>query len=266
VEARAALARRAVFVLTPLVAALVAIGIWQFVVAATGVSADILPSPGRVLNMAWRYRDDLWLNTVPTLEETLLGLAVTISAAALFATVTDFSVWARRIIYPLLVASQTIPIMIIAPLMVIWFGFGLFPKLLVIVLVSFFPITVALMDGFNSTEPEAANLLRSMGANRVQEFLKVRVPTALPYFFTGLRISVAWSVVAAIFSEYVGAEQGLGIYMQIQKNDFRTDLVLAAVLVTSLASVALFALTYIVQIVTIPWYSKSKRGQGASRP
>jgi ABC-type nitrate/sulfonate/bicarbonate transport system permease component len=159
----------------------------------------------------------------------------------------------------MLVVSQTVPIMVIAPLMVIWFGFGLFSKIVVIVVVTFFAITVALSDGLDATEPEATSLLRSMGASRWQQFAMVRLPGALPSFFTGLRISVTWSVTAAIFGEYVGAEKGLGIFMQISKNDFRTDLVLAAVVVSSLVSLLLFAACHVLQRVSIPWYMLMQR-------
>jgi len=162
---------------------------------------------------------------------------------------------------PLLVASQTIPIIAIAPLMIIWFGFGLMPKIMVIALVTFFPVTVGLIDGFNLTDRDAANLLRSMGANRWKQFVYVRLPSALPSFFTALRIGIAYAVTGAIFAEYIGAREGLGIYMATMKNSFRTDLVLAAVAVTAFLSVGLFLLTYAAERLVIPWHSKERRNR-----
>ena len=156
--------------------------------------------------------------------------------SAVLASIIDLSKIARRVIYPLLVGSQSIPVLVIAPLFVIWFGFGLLPKILVIILVAFFPTTVGLLEGFNSTEPEASNLIRSMGGGRFKEFVRLRVPTALPFFFTGLRVAVSFAVLAAIFGEWVGATTGLGIYMELEKNALRTDLVFAAVLVTAALS------------------------------
>ena len=232
--------------------------VWQMAVSITKVSPTVLPSPIRVITMGWANRSELWQNALPTLEETLIGIGATVVAASAVAIACDFSSFLRRAIYPALVASQTIPIIVIAPLMVIWFGFGLLPKILVIILINFFAITVALTAGFDATEPEAADLLRSMGATRWQQFVKVRLPTALPYFFTGLRISITWSVTAAIFGEWVGALNGLGIYMQLAKNNFRTDLVLAAVLVTAAMSLALFAAVHLLQRLCIPWYFKLK--------
>ena len=146
----------------------------------------------------------------------------------------------RRAVEPLLVTSQTIPIVAIAPLFVIWFGFGLLPKVLIVVLVTFFPVTIALLDGFGRVEPEAMDLMRSMGATARQTFRKLRWPAALPSLFTGLRISVVYAVIGAIFGEYVGATEGLGIWMKLSQNSFRTDLVFAAILLTAVVSVALY--------------------------
>ena len=130
---------------------------------------------------------------------------------------------------------------------------------IVIALVTFFPVTVGLIDGFNRTDRDAINLLRSMGANRWKQFVYVRLPSALPSFFTALRIGIAYAVTGAIFAEYVGAERGLGIYMAMMKNSFRTDLVLAAVAVTAFVSVCLFLLTYVAERAIIPWHSKERR-------
>jgi ABC-type nitrate/sulfonate/bicarbonate transport system permease component len=166
----------------------------------------------------------------------------------------DQMAWLRRSLYPMLIASQTIPVIAIAPLMIIWFGFGLLPKVLLIVLVTFFPIVVALLDGFASTEREAMDLLRTMGASRQQIFRLVRFPGALPQMFTGLRISATYAVLAAIFAEYVGAYQGLGIWMSTSKSSFRTDLVFGAIAISALISVSLFMLIGLLARVVMPWY------------
>ena len=148
----------------------------------------------------------------------------------------------RRAVAPLLVGSQTIPIIAIAPLVVVWFGFGFLPKILVVVLVTFFPVTVALLDGFASTPDDRTELMRSMGASDDQVFRKLRWPTGLPSLFTGLRIAATYAVVAAVIAEYVGATEGLGIWMQLSQRSFRTDLVFAAILLTAVLSIALVAL------------------------
>jgi ABC-type nitrate/sulfonate/bicarbonate transport system permease component len=226
---------------------------WQVAVSLTEVRPQVLPSPLRVLQQGWIYRADLWANTVPTLVETAVGFAVSLTVGWVLAIAMDFVPWLRRALIPLLVTSQTLPIVAIAPLMIIWFGFGLLPKVLVIALVTFFPVTVGLVEGFAAADRSATDLLRSMGASRLQQFRYLRLPGALPRFFTALRIGIAYAVTGAIFAEYVGATSGLGIFMSVQKNSFRTDLVLAAVVVTALLSVLLYALTYLVERAVVPW-------------
>jgi ABC-type nitrate/sulfonate/bicarbonate transport system permease component len=252
--------RRALAVLPPLLIVGLVVALWQIYSKTSGIGNDVLPAPSRVLSVTWQNRADLWANTVPTLRATLLGFALSLVVGFLLAVLVDASAHLQRALMPLLIISQTLPIVAIAPLMVIWFGFGLTPKILLVALVTFFPITVAFVEGFAASEPEAEALLRSMGASRVRVFRSVRFPTSLPFFFAGLRIAITYAVVAAIFAEYAGASEGLGIYMENAKNSFRTDLVLAAVLVTALLTLALFALTYALERIAIPWYRLSRKG------
>ncbi|MFE3411718.1 ABC transporter permease [Streptomyces mirabilis] len=237
----------------PLLVLAVLVTGWQAYVTAADVDPTVLPGPARVLSQGWANRGDLWDQTLPTLQETLLGFALSFAAAWLVAVVLDFSAAARRGLYPLLVASQTIPIVAVAPLLIIWFGFGLLPKMLVVTLTTFFPLAANLAAGFAATDRDAMRLLRSLGTGRVRAFRLVRVPSALPHFFTGLRVSITYAVVGAVFAEYAGAEKGLGIYMQAQKSAFRTDLVFAAVAVTAALSIALFGATCLLQRLVLPW-------------
>ena len=225
---------------------------WQVAVMITDARPQILPSPLRVLEQGWFNRDDLTRHGLATLGVTLVGFAVSLAVSWAVAVTVDFVPWLRRALVPLLVGSQTLPIIAIAPLMIIWFGFGLLPKVLVIILTTFFPVAIGLIEGFASADRETGRLLASMGASRGQQFRYLRLPGAMPRFFTALRIGITYAVVAAIFAEYVGATSGLGIYMSMQKNSFRTDLVLAAVGVTAIISIALFALTYLVRAADLP--------------
>lgn len=254
--------RRLVGTISPAVIALTVLVLgWQAYVAVSGVEARLLPSPTRVAEQGWINREPLWLNARATLLVTLVGFGVSLVFGWIVAVGVDFLPWLRRAVIPLLVVSQTLPIIAIAPLMIMWFGFGLLPKVLVITLVTFFPITLGLIEGFAAAGPQATALLQSMGASPWQRFRYIRFPAALPRFFTALRIGITYAVVGAIFAEYVGAVSGLGIYMALQKNSFRTDLVLAAVVATAVLSVTLFALTYIVERLAIPWYSTSREGR-----
>lgn len=254
-------------IVLPVALGLAALGLWQLLDTAFHVDPNILPTPWRVVTQGWQWRAAIWSNTVPTLEETSLGFAVSLASAFMLAVVMQLWVPCRRALYPFLIISQTLPLIAIAPIVDIWLGLGLVPKLVVVAIVTFFPITVGLTEGFRAADPGAVDLLRSMGATRSMIFWKLELPTAMPYFFAGLRIAITYAVVGAVFAEYVGASSGLGIFMSEQFSQFRTDLVYACVAVIATVSVGLFAFTHIVERLTIPWYRLSRRagGPGAVR-
>lgn len=206
------------------------------------------------------HADALYDNAVPTILATLAGFALSVTCAFVSSVLIDFSQLARRALFPVFIISQTLPLVAIAPLVVLWFGFGLLPKILLVALVTFFPMMVALVQGYEATEKDMEWLLRSMGASRRRIFLLARLPTAIPYFFTGLRISITYAVVGAIFAEYSGAAKGLGIYMLSAKNNFRPDLVLAAVFVSGMLTLVLFGATVLLQGIAMPWNSDRKGG------
>ena len=245
-----------------LVAALLLV--WEGYVRVAGLDPITLPSPSRVLGALWDFRETAVGHLVPTLVEALVGCAVSVVLAIAVAIALDRWRPVRRAVEPLLVTSQTIPVVAIAPLFVIWFGFGLLPKVLIVVLVTFFPVTIALLDGFGRVDPEAMDLMRSMGASARETFRKLRWPAALPSLFTGLRISVVYAVIGAIFGEYVGATQGLGIWMKLSQNSFRTDLVFGAILLTAIVSVALYVAVGIVERVVVPWSPASRTREATS--
>lgn len=232
---------------------------WQIYATRSGVSAQILPSPTRVADAGWAARSPLWTNTVATLEETVFGFGVAVVLAFALSIIIDASGILRTALMPILIGSQTLPLVAIAPLVIIWFGFGLTPKVMLVALLSFFPITVALLEGYQATDPDVERLLSSMGAGRWRTFRTARLPTAMPFFFAGLRIAITYAIVVAIFAEYAGATAGLGVYIQEETHVFRTDLVFAAVVVTTILTVALFAATYLLERATIPWYRLSRR-------
>lgn len=240
---------------------------WYFVARISGLGSFVLPSPGDVAQAAWEDRGLLLEAVGRTLLATLIGLAIALAAGIGLAALVDFSPLARRALYPLLVASQTVQVLAIAPILVIWFGFGMTPTVSIVVLFCFFPLTISTADGLASADPESIALLRSMGADRRQTWRMVRVPSALPSFFTGLRMAVTYSVVAATIGEWVGGSEGLGLYLLRSKNALATDQVFAAMLVTSLLSIALFVLVYFIEHMTLPWYHSAHRkeqweGQG----
>ena len=247
-----------------LVAAIVAA--WEAWARLSGVSPVVFPAPSRVLDQLWLNREIALRHLGPTVVETLVGLVVSIAFAVAIAALMHRYEAVRRAVRPLLVASQTVPVVAIAPLLVVMFGFGLEPKILIVVLVTFFPIAIGLLDGFDAPPGEARDLLESFGASRMQTFSKLHWPASLPQFFTGLRIAATYGVIGAVFGEYVGAYEGLGIWMQLSQNSFRTDLVFAAVLLSALLSIALYGVVGLVERATIPWYRASRTTTIAPSP
>jgi ABC-type nitrate/sulfonate/bicarbonate transport system permease component len=231
----------------------VLVAAWEIYCHVSGIGTATLPAPSQVLVQAWSNRDALWSNTLPTIRATLIGFSLSIVSAFILSVAVDFSPLLKRMLFPIFIISQTLPLVAIAPLVVLWFGFGLLPKILLVALVTFFPMLVSLAEGYAATERDIEDLLASMGASRWRCFLLARLPFALPYFFAGLRISITYAVVAAIFAESAGAAKGLGIYMLNAKNNFRPDLVLAAVLVSSFLTLILFGMTRLVQHLIAPW-------------
>ena len=243
----------------PAIALVVAILVaWEAYVRLAGIEPVLLPAPSRIATALWDYRADAVRHAIPTIIETVVGFLIAILLAVAAAVAMDRVPAIRRSVEPILVTSQTIPVIAVAPLFLLWFGFGLLPKILVVVLVTFFPVVVALLDGFGQASRDATDLLRSYGATDGQAFRKLRWPTALPSFFTGLRIAVVYAVIGAVFGEYVGAKEGLGIWMLLSQNAFRTDLVFAAVVLSAALSIALFWLVTLAERLLIPWYRASR--------
>jgi ABC-type nitrate/sulfonate/bicarbonate transport system permease component len=236
-----------------------AVAAWQLIVVASGLPPFILPSPAQVIEAGVETWGVLGPAILTTLFETVVGLSIAVVLGVAFAGAMDLIPLLRRALYPLLVASQTVQILAVAPLLVIWFGFGLTPNIIVVVLFTFFPMTVSTVDGLTSTDPDYIGLLRSMRATRRQIWRTVRLPAALPSFFSGLRLSVTYSVVAATIGEWVGGSGGLGLYMLRSKNALETDQVFIAMLITTLLSIGLFVLVYVVEHLALPWYYTTQR-------
>ncbi len=198
--------------------------------------------------------------------ETFLGLAIALILGVAIAASMDLSSFLKRALYPIMVASQTVQILAIAPLLIIWFGFGLLPKVIIVVLVCFFPLAVSSADGLASADPDLVAFFRAIGATRGQIWRMVRLPSALPSFFSGLRVSVTYSVVGATIGEWVGGSAGLGLYMLRSKNALATDQVFAAIVITSALSIGLFTLIYLIERAVLPWYHSAQRVEQWEEP
>ena len=243
--------------------AIVAVGlllvIWQAASMSGLVPSYMLPSPSDVLMVFVRDSSALAQNLAVTLQEAFYGLFFGILIGFIFAVAMDMCDVLYRAFYPILVITQTIPTVAIAPLLVLWFGYEMTPKIILIVLVTFFPITVGLMDGFKSADPDAVGLLKSMGAGRIQVFRYLKFPSALPQFFSGLRIAVAYSVVGAVISEWLGGFSGLGVYMTRVKKAFAFDKMFAVIFLISAVSLLLMALVDVLEKRCMPYRHVQKK-------
>ncbi len=248
--------------LPPVLLLVALIGLWEVLVAVLDTQPYVLPAPSRIWRAFLGIRADLPRHTWTTLSESLLGLGFAAVIGVALATIIAGVPLVRRVLYPLLVVSQTIPMIVLAPLLIIWFGFGMTPKVIVVALVGFFPIVVSTVDGLTGADADMVGLVRSMGANRLQVLRYVRIPAALPAFFAGLKIAAAYAVTGAVIGEWVGASSGLGIVITRSQASYRIDRVFVAIFVIALLSIALFAAVHLLARLTSPWmYAEQREGE-----
>ncbi|MEK6326882.1 MAG: ABC transporter permease [Actinomycetota bacterium] len=234
--------------LPPLAIVAALLGAWELA-ARLEVIADALklepflvPSPSEIAEALWQDRRLLTENAWVTLQEVIAGFALSVAAGVAFAIVLHLSPTLRRAFYPLLVASQTVPIVVVAPILVVWLGFGIGPKLAIIALICFFPITVNTLDGLGSVNPDLVKMMRTLDSSRWQTLRRIEAPTALPYLFSGAKIAVAVAVIGAVFGEWAGSSSGLGHLILEASAQLQTARTFAAVAVLSGIAIALFAL------------------------
>ncbi len=241
------------------------LGLWEGYVRLFDVQRWLLPAPSIVAKTVAESPGLLWRHSLVTLEEVAVGFGLALAVGVLLASSIALSRTLERAIYPFIIASQTIPIIVIAPLLLVWVGYGLTPKVIVVALIAFFPIVVNMVDGLKSVDPDAVNLMRTLGARRWQIFLKVQMPSAMPFLFSGTRVAIAVSVIGAVIGEWVGSSQGLGYLMIRSKPQFLTERVFAAIAILSLMGIALFLLVGLAERMVIPWWHRERRSRQATR-
>ena len=234
------------------------VAVWQGVASLDSVDDLTLASPIETwdaLRADWSLLID---NAGVTLVEVLLGLAIAVVAGVSFALAMHLSRVLRDAAYPLLVGSQAIPIVVLAPIFVLMFDYGIGPKLAIVALICFFPITVNVLDGLRSVEPELLKLTRSFGASRLKTLRAIELPASLPAFFSGLKVAATVSVIGAVFGEWAGADEGLGRLVLLGNNQLETPRVYAGIVILTLMAVALFALASLAERLACPWNRKDK--------
>lgn len=227
--------------------------VWQTLSVLEMVPKYMLPSPIDVVRAFILDFPLLMSHLKVTLLEAFFGLSIGILIGFIVAVLMDRFHFVYKAIYPLLVITQTIPPVAIAPLLVLWLGYGIAPKVSLIVIVTFFPITIGLLDGFRSADPDTIRLLRSMNASNGQIFRHIKLPSSMSHFFAGLRISASYSVVGAVIAEWLGGFNGLGVYMIRVKKSYSFDKMFAVIFLISIISLLLMSGVTVLQKVSMPW-------------
>jgi putative hydroxymethylpyrimidine transport system permease protein len=237
----------------PAVLLVVVFGLWEWGVRAFGIPFYILPAPSRIATLLVTERALLAGEAAVTVLEILLGFGIALVVGIGLALLIFASRTVERAVYPLVIASQTVPVFAIAPLLIVWLGYGMLSKVAMAALIVFFPIVVNTVDGLRAADPDIINLLLILGATPAQVLVKLRAPAALPFVFSGIRIAVATSVIGAVIGEWVGATQGLGFLMIHANAQLHIDLVFAAITVLSLMAVGLFLAVSGIEWLALPW-------------
>lgn len=232
--------------------------------AATGVKAYILPAPSAILLAIWAKLPRLLAACAYTVQSMLLGYVTAVVLGVLIALGIAFSRRIEGIVYPLLVFFQIIPKIAVAPLFIIWFGFGLMPKVLLVFLLSFFPVVVSAITAFRSVDDDIMDLARSTGASRLKTFWKIQLPHALPTLFTGFKVAAALSSTAAVVAEFVASDQGLGFLLLEFNGALDTTMTFATIVVLSVLGLLLYGVVEMIERIAIPWHVSHRRAAPAA--
>ncbi|QED46910.1 ABC transporter permease [Cytobacillus dafuensis] len=230
--------------------------IWELAVKIADIPEWLLPAPSTIMTEAITGFPSFSEHLLSTIKLGVTGFTIGVGIGLFVAILLYLLPFVREVVYPLLILSQNIPVIVLAPLLVIWFGFGMLPKIIVITLVCFFPVTVAALDGFKQTSPDLKHYMKMAGATKSQLFWKLELPHALPSIFSGIKISATYSIMGAVISEWLGAKSGIGVYMTLASSSFRTDRVFVAIFAIMALSLLFFAAIVLIERLLIRWQSK----------
>jgi NitT/TauT family transport system permease protein len=241
----------------PTLTLLALVALWEVLARWSGVPSWLLPAPSAIGEAMIDWRGELTLHFMVTLYEVLVGFALSIVVSIPLAVAVVYSPFLQNTIYPILLALQSMPKVAIAPLLVLWIGFGVLPKILVVFLVCFFPIVVATASGLAAVPPALIDLIRSLSATSYQTFIKIRFPTAIPHIFVGFKIAITFAVIGGVIGEFVGSDQGLGYLILISTSQSRTPLAFGALLLLTIMSIVLYYAVEFVERLVVPWAPKN---------
>jgi NitT/TauT family transport system permease protein len=242
----------------PVLLVAILVVLWELAILLFHIPPYLIPAPAAVVRQLAAQWPELLAQSIPTTTATLGGFALSIAFGLPIALVIAYSRTVESFVYPLLVFSQSVPKIAIAPLFVVWFGFGIIPKVIAAFMLGFFPVVVSTVMGFKSVDPDMIDLARSMKASRLETFLRISLPQALPSIFAGLKVSITLAVVGAVVGEFVGSNSGIGYLLQIANGTFDLPLMFAALVVLSAIGVLLFVAIDLVERWAIPWHASHR--------
>ncbi|MBS5949145.1 MAG: ABC transporter permease [Clostridium sp.] len=239
--------------LAPIIFVVLLLIIWQVVVTAGGIEKYIMPAPTDVIKVLVTEFKTMIPHILATLYEGMVGFLIAIVLSIILAIIMDRFSLIKKALYPVLVISQTIPTVALAPLFIIWFGFGALPKIIVVVIVCFFPIVISIVDGLEGVDKDLINHFKLMGASKLKVFLHLKLPYGMINFFSGMRIAATYSIMGAVIGEWLGGDKGLGVYMTRARSAYALDKMFAAIVIIVVISMAIFLLVSLMEKVFTPW-------------
>lgn len=242
--------------IAPIVFILILLIIWEIIVNVGGIEKYILPAPTDVIEVLIKDFKTMIPHILATLYEGMVGFLIAIALSIILAVIMDIVPLIKRALYPVLVISQTIPTVALAPLFIIWFGFGALPKIIVVVIVCFFPIVISIVDGLEGVDKDLINHFKLMGASKLNVFLHLKLPYGMINFFSGMRIAATYSIMGAVIGEWLGGDKGLGVYMTRARSAYALDKMFASIVIIVVISMGIFLLVSLMEKLFTPWNNK----------
>ena len=245
-------------IILPIIFSISLIIIWELIIKVLEIEKYIMPAPSDIIKALYENFGAMMPHIIATLFESVVGFGIAVLLALILAIIMDLLPMVKKAIYPVFIISQTVPVIALAPLFIIWFGFGALPKIIVVVIVCFFPIVISISDGLEGVDKDLINHFKLMGASKLKRFFHLKLPYGIINFFSGLRIAATYSIMGAVIGEWLGGDKGLGVYMTRARSTYALDKMFAAIVVIVLMSMIMFYIIDKVEKVLTPWNRENK--------
>ncbi len=242
----------------PIIFIITLITVWELIIRVGGIEKYIMPAPSDIVASLIENFGAMMPHIMATLFESVVGFIVAVGLALILAIIMDLLPIVKKAIYPVFIISQTVPVIALAPLFIIWFGFGVLPKIIVVVIVCFFPIVISISDGLESVDKDLINHFKLMGASKIKRFFHLKLPYGIINFFSGLKIAATYSIMGAVIGEWLGGDKGLGVYMTRARSAYALDKMFAAIVVIVIMSMAIFFIIGKLEEICTPWNKDNK--------